>query len=227
MTPWLRAPTASRLRLAVGGVLLAGVLLLAGTVEQAPLAPAIAPAAASSGELEPSERHRRVLRLVSEVVERQHYRQAPLDDAMSSQIFERYLEALDGAKSYLLASDIAEFEPLRYDLDDAIGRADAGPAFRIFMRFQERNREVLRYAVTLLDTEPDFTLDETFRFDRTDMGWPASEDELHELWRKRVKNDALSLVLAGKTWPETRDILQKRYERAGKRVEQVTADDVF
>ncbi len=144
-----------------------------------------------------------------------------------SQIFERYLEALDGNRSYLLASDIAEFEPLRYQLDDAIQKADAGPAFRIFTRFQERNREVLRYAIALLDVEPDFTLDESFRFDRTDDGWPASADELHELWRKRVKNDALSLLLAGKTWPEASDVLRKRYERVAKRIEQVTADDVF
>ncbi len=228
MAPWLRAQNPSRLRLAVACVVVAGVLMLAGSgPERASLAPAIAPAAASSGELVPTERHRRVMRLVSEVVERQHYRQAPLDDAMSSQIFERYLESLDGNRSYLLASDIREFEPLRYQLDDAVAKADAGPAFRIFARFQERNREVLRYAITLLDTEPDFTLDESFRFDRSDDSWPASEDELHELWRKRVKNDALSLLLAGKTWPEARDVLRKRYERVSKRIEQVTADDVF
>ena len=204
------------------------MFVLAGSgTERTALAPAISPAVASSGELVPSERHRRVMRLVSEVVERQHYRQTPLDDAMSSQIFERYLEALDGNKSYLLASDIAEFEPLRYQLDDAIEKADAGPAFQIFTRFQQRNREVLHYALELLDIEPDFTLDESFRFDRTDAGWPSSTDELHELWRKRVKNDALSLVLAGKTWPEARDVLRKRYERVGKRIEQITADDVF
>ncbi len=228
MTPWLRAPNSPRLRLAAGCAVVAGLFLLAGAgPERAPLAPAIAPAAASSGGLLPSERHRRVMRLVSEVVERQHYRQAALDDSMSSQIFERYLEALDGNRSYLLASDIAEFEPLRYQLDDAIQKADAGPAFQMFTRFQERNREVLRYAITLLDVEPDFTLDESFRFDRSDEGWPASVDELHELWRKRVKNDALTLLLAGKTWPEARDVLRKRYERVEKRVEQVTADDVF
>jgi len=83
------------MRLAAACTAAAGILLLAGVgAERAPLAPAISPAAASSGDLAPSERHRRVMRLVSEVVERQHYRQAPLDDAMSSQIYERYLEAL-------------------------------------------------------------------------------------------------------------------------------------
>ena len=228
MAPWLRAPTSSKLRVAIACAVVAGIFMLAGSgTERNALAPAISAAVASSGELVPSERHRRVMRLVSEVVERQHYRQTPLDDAMSSQIFEQYLEALDGNKSYMLASDIAEFEPLRYQLDDAIEKADAGPAFQIFTRFQQRNREVLHYALQLLDTEPDFTLDESFRFDRTDAGWPASSDELHELWRKRVKNDALSLVLAGKTWPDARDVLRKRYERVGKRIEQITADDVF
>ncbi|MBX3703019.1 MAG: carboxy terminal-processing peptidase [Steroidobacteraceae bacterium] len=213
-----------RLRFVIAALAAACVLALIGS--GAPRA-ALAPALAASGDLVPSDRHRRVMRLVSEVVERQHYRQAALDDELSSLIYDRYLEALDGSRSYLLAADIAEFERLRFRLDDAIGAADAGPAFEIFARYRERNREVLRHAISLLDQEPDFTLDESFRFDRSELGWPGSESELKELWRKRVKNDALSLVLAGKTWPEAADILRKRYERVAKRVEQITADDVF
>lgn len=209
----------------LASLLVTAVIALGGSGAQR--AVAVAPTIASSGDLAASERHRRVMRLVSEVVDRQHYRQAALDDDMSAQIFERYLEALDGSRSYLLASDIAEFERLRYQLDEAIKNADASPAFGIFTRYRQRNREVLRHAIALLDTEPDFTLDESLRFDRSDEGWPASTDELNELWRKRVKNDALSLLLAGKTWPEARDILRKRYERVGKRIEQITADDVF
>ena len=224
MTTWFRVPTSPRLRLLLALLAAACIVVLAGPgAARAPLSPALA----SSGELVASERHRRVMRLVAEVVERQHYRQAALDDDMSSQIYERYLEALDGSRSYLLATDIAEFEHLRHELDDAIARADAGPAFEIFTRYQQRNREVLRHAIALLDVEPDFTLDESFEFDRTDQGWPATDAELRELWRKRVKNDALSLLLAGKTWPEASEVLRKRYERVAKRIEQITADDVF
>jgi carboxyl-terminal processing protease len=224
MTARFRNPTSPRLRLALAAIAVVSILALAGPGASPT---AVAPAIASSGELAATERHRRVMRLVSDVVKRQHYRQAALDDDMSSQIYERYLEALDGSRSYLLASDIAEFEKLRFELDDAIARADAAPAFEIFSRYRERNREVLRHALALLDVEPDFTIDETFRFDRTDEGWVASEAELQELWRKRVKNDALSLLLAGKTWPEAADVLRKRYERVAKRIEQITADDVF
>ena len=225
MSPTAR-PATSRLRqLLLAALMIVAVVALGGSGAQR--AAAVAPAAASPEDLTASERHRRVMRLVSEVVDRQHYRQAALDDDMSGQIYERYLEALDGSRSYLLASDIAEFEHLRYQLDDAIKNADASPAFEIFARYRQRNREVLKHAIELLDTEPDFTLDESFQFDRSNVGWPASEAELKEVWRKRVKNDAVSLLLAGKTWPEASDLLRKRYERVGKRIDQITADDVF
>ena len=226
MKPRLALPASPRLRrLAFGVLLVAAVFGLAGS--GADRAAAVTPAVTAPGEMVAGERHRRLMRLITEVVEHQHYRQVPLDDNMSSQIYEQFLEALDGSRSYLLASDIADFEHLRHGLDDAFRSADASPAFEIFRRYQQRNREVLQYAISLLDTEPDFTLDESFHFDRGDEGWPATEAELRELWRKRVKNDALSLALAGKQWPEAREVLRKRYERVGRRIEQVTADDVF
>src|SRR6202011_6344610 len=43
----------------------------------------------------------------------------------------------------------------------------------------------------------------------------------------RVKNDALSLLLTGKPWPEVADLLRKRDERVLKRVDQITSEDVF
>jgi carboxyl-terminal processing protease len=184
-------------------------------------------AGASPGDLGPTDRQAKVARLVSSMFERSHYRQAPINDPVSSLVLDRYVESLDGNRSYFLASDIAEFERYRYQLDDAITSGKLDPAFAIYNRFQERNRERMTYALGVLKTEPDFTLDEKFEFDREHAPWAASKAELDEIWRKRVKNDALSLMLTKKTWPEARDILQKRYERAAKRSEQVTSDDVF
>src|SRR6185295_12001379 len=119
------------------------------------------------------------------------------------------------------------FERYRYQLDDAVTTGELEPAFAIFNRFQQRNRERMNYALGLLEKEPDFTIDETFEFDREDAPWAKTNDELDELWRKRVKNDALSLRLADKNWQETHDVLRKRYERVLKRSDQVTSDDVF
>lgn len=198
--------------------------LLAGTA-QAPIANAVA--TASTQDLNPTERQRRVSKLVSNVIERSHYRQSPINDPVSALVLDRFIEQLDGARSYFLASDIAEFERYRYQLDDAVVSGKLEPVFAIFNRFQLRNRERIAYAVELLKTEPDFTADESFEFDRTKAPWAKSQAELNEIWRQRVKNDALSLMLTEKPWKEARDVLQKRYERVLKRTEQVTSDDIF
>ena len=181
----------------------------------------------ATGVLQANERQRKIARLVGEVIERSHYRQTVLDSKMSSEVFDRYLESLDGNRSYFLASDLAEFERYRFKLDEVIRTGDVAPAFVIFARFQERNRAAVHAAIEDLKAEPDFTLAESFAFDRAKAPWLASQAEMDDLWRKRVKNDALSLLLANKTWPEARDVLLKRYERVLKRIDQVSTDDVF
>ena len=189
-----------------------------------------APAGASilpPGALAPAERQRLVARRIGAILEEAHYRRATIDDKLSEQIFDRYIESLDGQRSYFLASDIAELAPFRMRFDDMIHTGDVEPAFLIFARFQQRNRERIRFALDLLKTEPDWKLSESFEFDREKAAWPASSQELDELWRKRVKSDGLSLLLTGKTWPEATEILQKRYERVLKRVDQITTEDVF
>ena len=186
------------------------------------------PSAPSSGTaLAPTEQESYVARRISDIVAREHYRRAPLDDRLSSLILDRYLDAIDGARSYFYASDIADFERYRYQLDDAIKAGDVEPAFVIFRRFQQRSRERMDYAISLLAKKPDFDLDESFTFDREKEPWPANAAEMNELWRKRVKNDALSLMIAGKQWPEVVDILRKRYEHVQKRMDQSKPEDVF
>jgi carboxyl-terminal processing protease len=217
-----------RLAIALPALALVGVLFTGS----APNHPVALPdtrlsAAGASPVLQPSERQRKVARIVGEYMERWHYSQPVLDQKMSAEIFDRYLESLDSSHSYFFASDVAELEKYRLKLDEAIHSGNVEPAFLIFTRFQERNRAAVRTALADLDHEPDFTLEESFQFDRSKSPWLKDQAESDELWRKRVKNDALSLLLANKTWPEARDVLRKRYERVLKRVDQVSADDVF
>ncbi len=210
-----------------GAAIAAALVLAVGTLLLGTAKAPSASANATTADFAPSERHAKVARLVSSMFERSHYRQAPVNDPVSSLVLDRYLESIDGTRSYFLASDIAEFEKYRYELDDAVTSGKLDPAFAIFNRFQQRNRERMAFALKQLDSEPDFALDETFEFDREHAPWAKTAGELDELWRKRVKNDALSLMLTEKSWVEARDVLKKRYERVAKRSEQVTADDVF
>src|SRR5450432_563005 len=181
----------------------------------------------ASTALAPSEQEDYVARRIADIIAREHYRRAPLDDRLSSLILDRYLDAIDGGRSFFYASDIAEFERYRYELDDAIKSGDVEPAFVIFRRYQQRSRERMNYAIELLVKKPDFDIDESFNFDREKEPWPANAAEMNELWRKRVKNDELSLQIAGKQWPEIVETLRKRYDRVAKRMDQSKPDDVF
>jgi carboxyl-terminal processing protease len=203
-------------------VLIMTALVLAGSV-QAPASTTPLPA----GAIAPTEPQRATARKIGRILEEAHYSRAALDDRMSEVIYQRYLESLDGQKSYFLQSDINDFNAYRFLFDDMIRTGDIDPAYLVFARFQQRNRERIAYAISLLNTEPDWTLNESFEFDRGKAGWIGDQATMDELWRKRIKNDALSLMLTGKQWPEVAELLRKRYERVLKRVDQVSPDDVF
>lgn len=177
--------------------------------------------------LGPEPRHEKVGQLVRDFIERSHYSHASVDDDLSSQVLERYIESLDGNRMYLLASDVETFRKYQYLLDDMVDHEPLDPVFNMFDVYRTRARERIEFALTQLDTEPDFTVDEDYTFDRSELPWAKNRAELDEIWRKRVKNDALSLVLAEKEWPEVRDILEKRYDGFLKRMNQVNNDDVF
>jgi carboxyl-terminal processing protease len=197
-------------------------LALAGSV-RAPASNVVLP----PGAISPSDSQRATARKIGRILEDQHYSRAAIDDKMSDTIYQRYLEFLDGQRSYFLASDIEEFNAYRSQFGEMIRTGNIDPAYLIFARFQQRNRERIQHALTLLQNEPDWTLNESFEFDRTKAPWPADQATMDELWRKRVKNDMLSLMLTGKNWQEASDVLRKRYERVLKRVDQVTNEDVF
>jgi carboxyl-terminal processing protease len=85
----------------------------------------------------------------------------------------------------------------------------------------------IQYALKQLDKEPDFTVKESYVFDRSKGPWAKDSTELDDVWRKRVKNDVIGLLLAGKTWPQAQETLRKRYQNFAYRSRQISADDVF
>jgi carboxyl-terminal processing protease len=60
------------------------------------------------------------------------------------------------------------------------------------------------------------------------MPFPAqSSAELDEIWRKRVKNDALNLAIEDEPWEKIQEVLTKRYEGYLRRLNQTKNEDVF
>ena len=163
-------------------------------------------------------------------VNRYHMRKHELDDELSRELFERYIETLDGGKAYFLASDIAEFERYRVQLDDALQRSNLHPAFEIFNRYQQRMRERLDYSLGLLDRgigRLDFSKDETLERDPEKSHWAKSHAELDDLSRRRLKDTIITMRLMGKADEEIEETLQRRFRNQLNRVNQANSEDAF
>ncbi|MCG8606727.1 tail-specific protease, partial [bacterium] len=183
--------------------------------------------ASSEDVLVPEKEHPIVGQIVSKLLPRYHYNHQRVNDALSSEIFDIYLERLDRQKMYFLASDISEFEANRYELDDHLKSGKLDAAYKIFNRYQKRLEQRIAYVRDRLQLEFDFSIDEYYEVDHSKAAWAVSVTELNEVWRKRLKNEALSLKLAGKDWESIQSTLLRRYEGFEKRIDRYNSEDVF
>ncbi len=181
----------------------------------------------ASLKLAPEKQHKRASQWVAALLNRYHYERPTLDNDMSREMLAQMIKLFDNNRSYFLQKDIDNFEQYKNSLDDAVASGHVDPAFEMFRVFEHRWRERYDYARSLLDEPFDFTVEEDYEFDRQEAAWAADRIELDEIWRKRVKNDALNLVLAGKEWPEVSKTLGKRYAQAKRRMSQTKNEDVF
>jgi len=177
--------------------------------------------------LKQESQHGTASKRVANLFARSHYTPVRFNDGLSSKVYDRYIESLDFNKSVFLASDIAAFEKYRNDFDNAITTGKLGFTFDIFNLSLKRRFERYDYSLSLLDKEMTFDKDDEYFFDREDSAWPASQAELDEIWRERVKYDALRLKMTGKDWEGIKEVLTKRYKNAQKRLVQTNSEDAF
>ena len=180
--------------------------------------------------LAPTSGQSDTLQELIDVIEDRHYASRRYDDGLSAQHFVAYLDALDPQRMFLDAYDIGEFNQWRLELDNAGRRGDLNPAFTIFNRYHAKLKARLE---RILDTLPatlegfDYDVDEYLVIDHSTMPWAPDQAELDDRWRKRLKNQALSLILADKPEAEIPDTLARRYQNQLSRLDQYNAQDVF
>jgi carboxyl-terminal processing protease len=181
---------------------------------------ALAPASAQSD----------TLKEIIEVIEDRHYASRRYDDGLSAQHFTAYLDALDPQRMFFDADDIDLFSQWRLALDNAGRAGNLAPAFTMFNKYHD---ELKGRLTGILKTLPqtlgsfDYEVEEYLEIDRSAMPWAKNDTELDERWRKRLKNQALSLLLAEKAPAEIPETLERRYQNQLKRLAQYNAQDVF
>ena len=186
--------------------------------------------AAQGYALAPASAQSDTLKEIIEVIEDRHYASRRYDDGLSAQHFTAYLDALDPQRMFFDADDIDLFSQWRLALDNAGRAGNLAPAFTMFNKYHD---ELKGRLTGILNTLPetiesfDYEVEEYLDIDRSAMPWAQDDAELDERWRKRIKNQALSLLLAEKAPEEIPETLERRYQSQLKRLGQYNAQDVF
>lgn len=175
----------------------------------------------------PGSNHTKVNQVITKIMMRAHYKKTDLNDSLASVIFDNFIKTLDNNKLYFLQSDIEEFELYRNMFDDYLDEGVLDPAYEIFNVFKTRVNERIDFALDRLVTGFDFEVDEYFTPDRKDTTWAETEEQLNELWRMRLKSDALNLVLDDDEWEDIAKNLSNRYKYFHKTILQYKSEDVF
>jgi len=117
-------------------------------------------------KLEPDMEQRYASSIATRFLTNYHYKRTRLDDDLSSEIFDSYLELLDPNRIYFLAGDIEMFERYRHGMDDALRHSDLLSAYDIFNVYAERVQQRVDYARERVKQPFDFTIDEYYQYDR-------------------------------------------------------------
>ena len=155
-----------------------------------------------------------------------HYSQKPLDDEVSTKIFELFLNRLDPAHYYFLQDDVAEFRKFETRVDDMLRRGNANLALDIFERFKKRLSERLAMMEEFVGEDFDFSRDANWILERADQPYPETTAEARVIWRTKIKFDLLTLKLGDTSLKEGKERLMKRVRGLWKDFSQYENDDV-
>jgi carboxyl-terminal processing protease len=145
-----------------------------------------------------------------------HYERRPISALSREEILDAYLEDLDPQRLFFLQSDVDAIHS-RYNLtlDIFLNSGSVKPAFAIYEIFRSRANARMDHVDELLRGNPNFSDAEFYEPDRKDVPWSTAEEELEDLWRRRLEFELLNeMLLAGRNGEEGKTI---RRPSAGKK----------
>lgn len=150
----------------------------------------------AAAALAPQPYYGKVAQEVLRRLERKHVLRRPFDDEMSRRAWTNLVSSYDYNRMVFLRSDIDRFSAMERKIDDSLARGDVSFVYDMHEVFLRRIAERVDFVTNLLNgAEFDFSVDEDYMWRRKDADWPATVEEQNEIWRKRIKNEMLSMAL--------------------------------
>ncbi|WP_339665286.1 carboxy terminal-processing peptidase [Maribacter arcticus] len=148
---------------------------------------AVASCSFTNKTFENDDKDKLLLDLITYVLEKGHYEPKVLNDEFSVNVFEDFIDVIDPTKRYFVASDIAEFEKYKYQIDDEIKNTDITFFNVVYERLMQRMGDAKEIYKEVLATPFDYSENESISIKYDEEPFAANRDELKERWRKQLK----------------------------------------
>ncbi len=177
---------------------------------------------------------------VATLLQHEHYNDQTINDDVSRELLENYLDFLDGGRLYFLQSDIDAFKA-RYEtrLDEKLLLQDISPALDIYYIYTDRVIDRINWIKNVLKTK-EFTYDSDrhMQMSRRDLGWPTNAAEADQIWFNIVEGEMLQETLRREIpvdekvreelaqMDDPKELVRKRYERILDSLKDNTTEDI-
>ncbi|MCK4563351.1 MAG: carboxy terminal-processing peptidase [Verrucomicrobia bacterium] len=131
-----------------------------------------------------------------------HLNQLPLDESISTNACNLFINSLDPARSYFLQSDIDSFNADSKVLNKQLRKGNIEFADNVFNILMERIENRTAFIEKILEEGFDTSVDESFLWDRKEAAWIQNEAEWDEVWRKRIKNEYIARLVVKQVYAD-------------------------
>lgn len=130
-----------------------------------------------------------ILDAVMNYLDALHFSPAVLDDKFSAEVFDKYLEAVDPSKRFLLQSEVDQLSIYKDQIDDQMKMKNF-EFFEASIEIIESSRARAKGIYSEIISAPLAKIDETVvEMDREKRRYSQSEAELKDLWEQLIKHD--------------------------------------
>jgi len=142
-----------------------------------------------------TDREKLILQAIVQLLNRQHFKEVPINDDFSRKVFHIYLDRMDGMKRFLTADDLDLLDDYQDSLDDQIIRND--------LRFFDLSYRLINQAIDktrhwypeILDQPFDFTRIDSLETDGDKRHWAKDDAELRSFWNEYLKYETLTRLV--------------------------------
>ena len=135
---------------------------------------------------------------IDALVKKMHYAAKPLDDSLSSYLYDKFIESIDANGFYLLQTDLDYLEQYRFEIDDQIDASVSTFFDEVGKIYNKRLVAADSIITEVLKTPFDYYLNETLSYEEENYPpYVANSKLLKERWRKWLKYAVLDELFQG------------------------------